>query len=98
LNRLRHIQRILERDGKFTLLDQNKVIRPNPYFRLFATANTVGLGNLNGLYHGTQLLNHAQVDRWNIVTTLNYLPHAEEVEIVAARVKSMDNDRDHRVS
>ena len=91
------IQRILERDGKFTLLDQNKVIRPNPYFRLFATANTVGLGNLNGLYHGTQLLNHAQVDRWNIVTTLNYLPHDEEVEIVAARVKSMDNDRDRKL-
>lgn len=91
------IQRILERDGKFTLLDQNKVIRPNPYFRLFATANTVGLGNLNGLYHGTQLLNHAQVDRWNIVTTLNYLPHDEEVEIVAARVASMDNPRDRKV-
>lgn len=91
------IQRILERDGKFTLLDQNKVIRPNPYFRLFATANTVGLGNLNGLYHGTQLLNHAQVDRWNIVTTLNYLPHAEEVEIVAARVASMNNDRDRKL-
>jgi len=91
------IQRILERDGKFTLLDQNKVIRPNPYFRLFATANTVGLGNLNGLYHGTQLLNHAQVDRWNIVTTLNYLPHAEEVEIVAARVASMNNERDRKV-
>lgn len=91
------IQRILERDGKFTLLDQNKVIRPNPYFRLFATANTVGLGNLNGLYHGTQLLNHAQVDRWNIVTTLNYLPHDEEVEIVAARVASMNNERDRKV-
>jgi len=91
------IQRILERDGKFTLLDQNKVIRPNPYFRLFATANTVGLGNLNGLYHGTQLLNHAQIDRWNIVTTLNYLPHAEEVEIVASRVESMNNDRDRKV-
>jgi cobaltochelatase CobS len=91
------IQRILERDGKFTLLDQNKVIRPNPYFRLFATANTVGLGNLNGLYHGTQLLNHAQVDRWNIVTTLNYLPHAEEVEIVAARVETMNNERDRKI-
>lgn len=91
------IQRILERDGKFTLLDQNKVIRPNPYFRLFATANTVGLGNLNGLYHGTQLLNHAQVDRWNIVTTLNYLPHAEEVEIVAARVEIMNNERDRKI-
>jgi len=91
------IQRILERDGKFTLLDQNKVIRPNPYFRLFATANTVGLGNLNGLYHGTQLLNHAQVDRWNIVTTLNYLPHQEEVEIVAARVETMNNERDRGI-
>lgn len=91
------IQRILERDGKFTLLDQNKVIRPNPYFRLFATANTVGLGNLNGLYHGTQLLNHAQIDRWNIVTTLNYLPHSEEIEIVAARVNSMNNERDRKI-
>lgn len=91
------IQRILERDGKFTLLDQNKVIRPNPYFRLFATANTVGLGNLNGLYHGTQLLNHAQIDRWNIVTTLNYLPHQEEVEIVAARVETMNNERDRGI-
>ncbi len=65
------IQRILERDGKFTLLDQNKVIRPHRFFRLFATSNTLGLGNLNGLYHGTQLLNHAQIDRWNIVATLN---------------------------
>jgi cobaltochelatase CobS len=80
------IQRILERDGKFTLLDQNRVIRANPYFRLFATANTVGLGNLNGLYHGTQALNHAQIDRWNIVASLNYLPRDEEVAIVLARV------------
>ncbi len=80
------IQRILERDGKFTLLDQNKVIRPNPHFRLFATSNTVGLGNLNGLYHGTQVLNHAQIDRWNIVATLNYLPRDEEIAIIRARV------------
>ena len=79
------IQRILERDGKFTLLDQNRVIRPNPYFRLFATANTVGLGNLNGLYQGAQVLNHAQIDRWNIVATLNYLSHDAETAIVLAK-------------
>ncbi len=80
------IQRILERDGKFTLLDQNRVITPHPFFRLFATSNTVGLGNLNGLYPGAQRLNHAQVDRWNIVATLNYLAPEEEAAIVAARV------------
>ena len=80
------IQRILERDGKLNLLDQNQLIHPHPWFRLFATANTVGLGNLNGLYNGTQVLNQAQLDRWNIVATLNYLPQAEEVAIVAARV------------
>lgn len=83
------IQRILEREGKFTLLDQNRVISPHPFFRLFATANTVGLGNLNGLYHGAQRLNHAQVDRWNIVAALNYLPADEEVAIVAARVPAL---------
>jgi cobaltochelatase CobS len=83
------IQRILERDGKFTLIDQNKVLRPHPYFRLFATANTVGLGNLNGLYHGVQRLNHAQVDRWNIVASLDYLPANEEIAIVQARVPSL---------
>ena len=87
------IQRILERDGKFTLLDQNRVIRPHPYFRLFATANTVGLGNLSGLYHGTQVLNHAQIDRWNIVATLNYLTHDEEVAIVLARVPGKNDAR-----
>ncbi len=86
------IQRILERDGKFTLLDQNRVIRPHPCFRLFATSNTVGLGNLSGMYHGTQVLNHAQIDRWNIVATLNYLPHDEEVAIVLARVPSKDSE------
>jgi cobaltochelatase CobS len=80
------IQRILERDGKFTLMDQNRVLRPNPYFRLFATANTVGQGNLNGMYHGAQRLNHAQIDRWNIVVALNYLAREEEVAIVTARV------------
>jgi cobaltochelatase CobS len=82
------IQRILERDGKFTLTDCNRVISPHPYFRLFATANTVGLGNLNGLYHGAQRLNHAQIDRWNIVAALNYLPRDEEIAIVLARVPS----------
>ena len=83
------IQRILERDGKFTLLDQNRVITPHPAFRLFATSNTVGLGNLNGLYHGAQRLNHAQIDRWNIVAALNYLAADEEMAIVAARVPSI---------
>ncbi len=91
------IQRILERDGKFTLLDQNRVIRPHPYFRLFATANTVGLGNLTGMYHGTQVLNHAQIDRWNIVATLNYLPHDEEVAITLARVPAKDNERGRKL-
>jgi cobaltochelatase CobS len=80
------IQRILERDGKLTLMDQNRVISPHPCFRLFATANTVGLGNLSGLYHGAQRLNHAQIDRWNIVAALNYLPRDEEIAIVQARV------------
>jgi cobaltochelatase CobS len=87
------IQRILEREGKFTLTDQNRVISPHPSFRLFATANTVGLGNLNGLYHGSQKLNHAQIDRWNIVATLNYLPAAEEIAIVLARVPGEKNER-----
>jgi len=86
------IQRILERDGKFTLMDQNKVLTPHPFFRLFATANTVGLGNLNGLYHGAQRLNHAQIDRWNIVASLNYLPRDEEVAIVQARVPSLASE------
>jgi len=89
------IQRILERDGKFTLLDQNQVIRPHPFFRLFATSNTVGLGNLTGLYHGTQMLNHAQIDRWNIVASLNYLPAGEEAAIVLARVPTLDNHLGH---
>ncbi|UTW52952.1 cobaltochelatase subunit CobS [bacterium SCSIO 12827] len=80
------IQRVLEVDGKLTLLDQNQVIKPHPYFRLFSTANTVGLGDTTGLYHGTQQINQGQMDRWSIVSTLNYLPHDEEVEIVCAKV------------
>jgi len=82
------IQRVLEVSGKLTLLDQNKVIRPHPAFRLFATANTVGLGDTTGLYHGTQQINQGQMDRWSIVTTLNYLPHDNEVEIVLAKAQS----------
>ncbi len=80
------IQRVLETEGKLTLLDQNRVIRPNPWFRLFATANTVGLGDTSGLYHGTQAINQGQMDRWNIVVGLNYLPHAVETEIVGNKV------------
>ncbi len=79
------IQRVLESEGRLTLLDQNKVLRPNPWFRLFATTNTIGLGDTTGLYHGTQQLNQGQMDRWSIVTTLNYLAHDEEVEIVIAK-------------
>ena len=80
------IQRILEVDGKMTLLDQNKVIRPHDSFRLFATTNTVGLGDTTGLYHGTQQINQGQMDRWSIVTSLNYLPHDDEVGIITAKV------------
>ena len=90
------IQRVLEADGKFTLLDQNRVMRPHPYFRLFATTNTVGLGDTTGLYHGTQQINQGQMDRWNIVATLNYLPHADEVGIVLAKVPTYDNPEDRR--
>jgi cobaltochelatase CobS len=84
------IQRVLETDGKMTLLDTNKVIHPNKYFRLFATANTVGLGDTTGLYHGTQQINQGQMDRWSIVTTLNYLPHDREVDIILAKLPSYD--------
>jgi cobaltochelatase CobS len=86
------IQRVLEVEGKLTLLDQNRVIRPHPAFRLFATANTVGLGDTTGLYHGTQQINQGQMDRWNIVTTLNYLPHDDELKIVLAKSPTYDND------
>ena len=79
------IQRVLEAQGRLTLLDQNRVIRPNKWFRLFATTNTIGLGDTSGLYHGTQQINQGQMDRWNIVTTLNYLDHDVETEIVIAK-------------
>ena len=84
------IQRLLEVEGKLTLLDQNKVIRPHPAFRLFSTSNTVGLGDTTGLYHGTQQINQGQMDRWNIVATLNYLEHDAEVAIVLSKVPSYD--------
>jgi len=79
------IQRVLEAQSRLTLLDQNRVIKPNPYFRLFSTTNTIGLGDTTGLYHGTQQINQAQMDRWSIVTTLNYLSHDVEQEIVLAK-------------
>ena len=85
------IQRILESDGKLTLLDQSRVIKPNQYFRLFGTANTVGLGDTSGLYHGTQQINQGQMDRWNIVTILNYLSNNEEEQIVVNKVKKLNN-------
>ena len=84
------IQRVLEAEGKLTLLDQNRVIRPNPFFRLFSTANTVGLGDTSGLYHGTQAINQGQMDRWNIVVGLNYLPAAVEAEIVLSKSDGAD--------
>ncbi len=84
------IQRVLEVEGRLTLLDQSRVIRPHPAFRLFATANTVGLGDTTGMYHGTQQINQGQMDRWNIVATLNYLPHDAEVEIVLSRLPDYD--------
>ena len=90
------IQRVLEVSGKLTLLDQSRVIKPHPAFRLFATANTVGLGDTSGLYHGTQQINQGQMDRWSIVTTLNYLPHDNEVEIVLAKVKALQSSREGR--
>ena len=85
------IQRVLETEGKLTLLDQNRVIRPNPWFRLFSTANTVGLGDTSGLYHGTQAINQGQMDRWNIVVGLNYLPEETENAIVRAKAPEMDD-------
>ncbi len=87
------IQRVLEVEGKLTLLDQTRVIRPHPGFRLFSTTNTIGLGDTTGLYHGTQQINQAQMDRWSIITALNYLPHAQEVGIVAAKSKHFDNEK-----
>ena len=85
------IQRVLEAQGRLTLLDQNKVITPHPAFRLFSTTNTVGLGDTSGLYHGTQQINQGQMDRWSIVCQLNYLPHDEEEKIVLAKSPAYDN-------
>ena len=85
------IQRVLEVEGKLTLLDQNKVISPHAGFRLFATANTVGLGDTSGLYHGTQQINQGQMDRWHIVSTLNYLDPDLELKVVLSKVPSLDN-------
>jgi len=82
------IQRVLEAEGRLTLLDQNRIIRPHPAFRLFATSNTVGLGDTTGLYHGTQQINQGQMDRWNVVCTLNYLPHDEEMNIMLSKFPS----------
>ena len=87
------IQRVLESEGNFTLLDKNKVIKQNKYFRLFATTNTVGLGDTTGLYHGTQQINQGQMDRWNIVTTLNYLSLENEMEIILAKNKNFNNPK-----
>lgn len=83
------IQRVLESSGRLTLLDQSRVLRPHPAFRFFATANTVGLGDTTGLYHGTQQINQAQMDRWNITTILNYLPHEQEVKVVLAKAPEL---------
>jgi cobaltochelatase CobS len=87
------IQRVLESSGRLTLLDQSRVIQPHPAFRLFATANTVGLGDTTGLYHGTQQINQAQMDRWSIVTTLNYLPHDQEVEIILSKAPQYRDEK-----
>ena len=85
------IHRVLEAEGRLTLLDQNRVLHPHPSFRMFATANTIGLGDTSGLYYGTQQVNQAQLDRWSIISTLNYLEHDREVEIVLSREPSYDN-------
>lgn len=87
------IQRVLETDGKLTLLDQNEVIEPHPYFRLFATANTVGLGDTTGLYHGTQQINQAQMDRWSLVVTLNYLSHDAETAIILSKAPNFNTEK-----
>ncbi len=88
------IQRVLEVEGRLTLLDQNRIIEPHPSFRLFSTTNTIGLGDTTGLYHGTQQINQGQMDRWNIVATLNYLAHDKEVGIVLAKAPEYDNAKD----
>ena len=91
------IQRVLEADGRLTLLDQTRVLHPHKAFRLFSTTNTIGLGDTTGLYHGTQQINQGQMDRWNVVATLNYLPHDAEVEIVLAKVPAYTTPEKRKV-
>ena len=91
------IQRVLEVDGKLTLLDQNEVIDPHPFFRLFATANTVGLGDTTGLYHGTQQINQAQMDRWSLVATLNYLSHDAEAAIILSKAPHYNTEKGRKI-
>ncbi len=91
------IQRVLEQEGSFTLLDKNKVLKQNNFFRLFATTNTVGLGDTSGLYHGTQQINQGQMDRWNIITTLNYLSFEKEFEIILAKNQKLNNAKGKEV-
>ncbi|NNK79697.1 MAG: AAA domain-containing protein, partial [Litoreibacter sp.] len=91
------IQRVLEVDGKLTLLDQNKVITPHPYFRIFATANTVGLGDTTGLYHGTQQINQGQMDRWSLVSTLNYLSHDAEAAIILSKAPTYNTAEGRKI-
>jgi cobaltochelatase CobS len=91
------IQRVLEHDGKLTLMDQNEIITPHPQFRLFATANTVGLGDTTGLYHGTQQINQAQMDRWSLVATLNYLSIEAESAIILAKAPQYDNEKGRKI-
>ena len=88
------IQRILEVEGKLTLLDQNHVISPHPSFRLFATTNTVGMGDVTGLYHGTQQINQGQMDRWHILSTLNYLERSHEIDVVTGKVPELKSAKD----
>jgi len=92
------IQRVLESKGKLTLLDQNKVLTPNLYSRIFATSNTIGLGDTSGIYHGTQQINQGQLDRWNIITTLNYLKPEIEEKIVTKKVKNFSKKNKHIIS
>ena len=87
------IQRVLEAEGKLTLLDQSKVLSPHPFFRIFATANTVGLGDTSGIYHGTNQINQGQMDRWNIVAKLNYLEEEKEIEIISKKISASSEDK-----
>ena len=91
------IQRVLEHDGKLTLMDQNEIITPNPHFRLFATSNTVGLGDTTGLYHGTQQINQAQMDRWSLVATLNYLSNEAEIAIILSKAQSYNSESGKKI-